>query len=195
MIPTDTAHRKVPANDHARRPGGFTLVELMVTLFVAAVLMAIAIPSFRHIISSTGAGAASNELLAALRYARTEAVTRGSQVAVNASTSGEWEDGWSVVAVATSAGGTDTVLRRHGALKAGYNVLALPDNTVRMAFNPQGVTGQRTVLTLADTDTASRTESKVLVIEPSGAIYSCRPPSHGTKQTLETPCRKEEGTP
>lgn len=174
---------------------GFTLVELMVTIFVAAVLMAIAIPSFRHIISSTNAGAASNEMLAALKYARTEAVTRGSRVAVNASSSGQWGDGWSVMAVAASAGGSDTILRRHDALKSNYAVTALPDKTVRMTFDAQGVTGQRAVLTLTDTDSAARTDPKTIVIEPSGSIYTCKSPVDGTKPTLETPCRAEESTP
>ncbi len=58
--------------------GGFTLVELMVTIFVAAILMAIAVPSFKHIIASSRLTTVSNSLVDALNTARMEAIKRNS---------------------------------------------------------------------------------------------------------------------
>lgn len=65
----------------ARRFGaGFTLVELMVTIFVAAILMAIAVPSFRNITTSSRLTTTANSLVSALHAARMEAIKRNADV-------------------------------------------------------------------------------------------------------------------
>ena len=71
-----------------RRPGGFSLVELMVTITVMAILLAIAVPSFRDVIHRNHVSSSSNELLASLAYARTEAITRSQLVSMCPSSSG-----------------------------------------------------------------------------------------------------------
>lgn len=50
----------------------------MITIAVAAVLLSIAIPSFRNLILSNQLATISNEWVAAVNYARSEAVKRGS---------------------------------------------------------------------------------------------------------------------
>lgn len=57
-----------------RRQSGFTVIELMVTLAVAAILLTVAVPSFEAVINSNRLSAASNELMAALQTARMEAI-------------------------------------------------------------------------------------------------------------------------
>jgi len=64
---------------HAR---GFSLVELMVTIAVLAILLAIGIPSFASLIASNRLTSATNELVAALQTARTEAIRRNVRVTV-----------------------------------------------------------------------------------------------------------------
>ncbi|MES9948898.1 MAG: GspH/FimT family pseudopilin [Candidatus Thiodiazotropha sp.] len=53
---------------------GYTLLELLVTLAIAAVLMAFVVPGFQGLIERNNVAATSNDMLGALLYARSEAV-------------------------------------------------------------------------------------------------------------------------
>ncbi|WP_215395794.1 GspH/FimT family pseudopilin [Rheinheimera oceanensis] len=68
---------------------GFTLVELMVTVAVLAIVMAVAVPSFTNLINSNRLTAQANEMLAALILARTEAIKRNESIVFCHSTDGE----------------------------------------------------------------------------------------------------------
>ncbi|MCG5496885.1 GspH/FimT family pseudopilin [Ectothiorhodospira variabilis] len=88
-----------------RQTSGLTLVELMVTISVFAILLAIAVPGFQTLVQNTRATTAANELVTALHYARSEAVRRGGNVSVCPLDS-DWADGWSV-RVGTCNGSSD----------------------------------------------------------------------------------------
>jgi len=72
--------------NYRTRQSGFTLLELMVALAVAGILFAIAVPNLRTFIQNNRLTAASNDLLASLQLARTEAVKRQANVVVCATT-------------------------------------------------------------------------------------------------------------
>lgn len=82
---------------------GFTLIELMVVVVIAAVLLAIGVPSFKSFIAGQRVKAATSEFAAAAVFARSEAVKRNAEVGVVAATTG-WKDGWSVTAGAVTLG-------------------------------------------------------------------------------------------
>ena len=84
------------------RTGGFTLIELMVTVVVLAVLLGIAAPSFVSVIQNNRSTALANQLVTAMNLARMEAIRRGVQVTVCSSSdgttcTGNWTDGWLVM--------------------------------------------------------------------------------------------------
>jgi type IV fimbrial biogenesis protein FimT len=84
-----------------REARGFTLVELMITIFVAFILLALALPSFRAVIVSNHVTEATNGLLTDLNLSRSEAVHRGTLVALvnnNGTGSSDWSGGWKVIA-------------------------------------------------------------------------------------------------
>jgi type IV fimbrial biogenesis protein FimT len=59
---------------------GFTIIELMVTLTVAGILLAVGIPSFQQIIANNRLTGQANELVAALTLARSQAITTNRAV-------------------------------------------------------------------------------------------------------------------
>lgn len=104
----------------AARPGGtggergFTLLELMTTVTVAAILMTVAVPSFFNTMRNSRAAANANDLVTALSVARSEAIRRGARVSVCRSSNGtscnfnagaSWATGW-LVFVDTTASDT-----------------------------------------------------------------------------------------
>ncbi len=75
---------------------GFTLVELLVTMTVMAVLLAVAVPSFNSFIVGQKVKTASYDLTVAMVMARSEAVKRNTDVVVAPDTANTWTSGWTV---------------------------------------------------------------------------------------------------
>jgi type IV fimbrial biogenesis protein FimT len=95
---------------------GFSLIELLVVVAIAAVLLGIGVPNMQQYIITSRLAGASNEFFTALTLARSEAVRRGAQVTLatnGAPNSRDWSSGWTMF--------VDT--NRDGALTAGEEVL------------------------------------------------------------------------
>ena len=94
----------------SRTSSGFSLLELMITIVVGAILAALALPSFRTYFIRSNISQTSNGLLAAMNTARTEAIKRNAYVRVDPSTcaTASWSCG-AFVWLPSSTNPSDTV--------------------------------------------------------------------------------------
>jgi len=86
---------------------GFTLIEMMTVVTIMTVLVLAAVPNMRSLIANQRAQSAAYDLIADLALARSEAVKRNKDVALNPATS--WTGGWTIKTVATG----EVVGQRH----------------------------------------------------------------------------------
>jgi len=164
-----------------RDPGGslgFTFIELMLSLTVAAILFAAAVPSLTSFIQNNRSAAQINELHASLSLARSEAIKRNNNISICKSSNDtgcagnadHWHNGWIVFVDndfdgAVDAGEGDEILRVHGAL-TGSNTLTFSQTYVFYSSDGIARAGSNATFTLCDTRGAA--SAKGLVIGPSG---------------------------
>jgi type IV fimbrial biogenesis protein FimT len=161
-----------------RRPTaqtGFTLMELLMTIAIAAIVAMLAIPSFRYVTNSNRIAAEVNGLLGDLQFARGEAIKEGQPVTVCMSKLGQtcdttgnaWNSGWIVYSNPTFTGATTTpaagsILRIQSTFTSTDTFLAAPAVS-SITYNREGYaifgTGfNGTLITLHDsTDTTAWT--------------------------------------
>ncbi len=103
--------RACSADSARHRQQGVTLIELMVTVAVAAILMAAAVPSFNTMIQNNRIAAQVNDFVTAIHAARGEAIKRGMPVTLCSSSNQRscnagqtWNGGWMVFEDTNSSG-------------------------------------------------------------------------------------------
>ena len=111
---------------------GFSLVELLVTVSIVAILAAVAIPNFNSTLQNNRAETEVSDLQRAFNYARLEAITRGVSVRIAPTTGTDWTAELQV----TLASGAQTVLRKVTPLSSGATLVAA--NVAAVEFNNLG---------------------------------------------------------
>lgn len=143
-----------------RRPAarGFTMLELMVGLAVAAILLRLAAPSVASIYRGNRVQTESSQFVSDMQYARSEAIRRGLPVtlcpssdgsaciAKTAASANDWAQGW-IVFHDQDGNGTvdsgDTVLRKRAAFTGGDTFVATDGSSnaiPRVTYNREGFT-------------------------------------------------------
>lgn len=150
------------------RQTGFTLVELMVTLTVLAILIAVGVPGFAQFVQGQRTTTQVNELIGILNLARSEALTRGRPVAIR-SMDGDFNTGFQLWRDGNNNGAyndaADELLRDFQAPdRATY---AFP--TDPMVFQPNGwLGGTYTLNVLADN--CKQENNRTITISRTGAV-------------------------
>ncbi|MCP5132162.1 MAG: GspH/FimT family pseudopilin [Gammaproteobacteria bacterium] len=140
------------------RKCGFTLLELIMTLAIAAIVITLGVPGFQEVIRNNRITAQTNELITALNLARSEAIKRGVPVTMcktsysvtatspptACNTSADWQQGWIIYAdpgsndgvIKTSEG--DEILRVKEAMPTGFKLGTGGTFTNWIAYLPTG---------------------------------------------------------
>jgi len=79
-----------------QRSFGFTLIELIVTIALIAVIAGFAVPSFSTMVANSRLASTSNDLVGLFNYARSEAVKTGRRVNITPTSGSDWSNGISV---------------------------------------------------------------------------------------------------
>ncbi|MGK0411019.1 MAG: prepilin-type N-terminal cleavage/methylation domain-containing protein [Shewanella psychromarinicola] len=126
---------------------GFTLIELMVTITVAAILLAIGVPSLTSLYEGIRARSVISTIESSFVFARSQAVSYGSRVSIcpmtTTSCGSDWTKGFSVFidngtvgSMDTTNGIADVVLRKVDAFNSNDFIKS---DLARYSFNPDGM--------------------------------------------------------
>lgn len=154
---------------------GFTLIELVVTVAVLAILLGVAVPAFQDTLAKRRLVGAAEQLYADLQYARSEAIKRNASVVVSFSTGTDWCYG---IALATCACGTPGSCQLDGVEKvvssSNFRGVSLPSADLtfsgeKTTFDPRRGT--------ANNGTASLTSSSIgtvkVIVSTPGRVRIC----------------------
>lgn len=131
-----------------RKPRGFTLIELMVVVALAAILAAMAAPSFKSFVSGQRVKTAASDFAMAAIFARSEAIKRNADVTITSVTAGAagWKDGWTV-----AVGGTPLNQQQ------AYNGVTFSGPASAITYNGSGrLSAAVTTMTITGTDGSAR---------------------------------------
>lgn len=143
---------------------GFTLVELIITMFIAILIVALGVPAYSNFVDNNRMITTTNELVTDMLVARSEAVKRNNPVTICASSDGascsnanDWSTGWIVFDDVNANGQVDgaTVFRSHGQVVGNQMSARITAGsaTTFISFNGDGF--PRTAANLVQTATFS----------------------------------------
>jgi type IV fimbrial biogenesis protein FimT len=120
---------------------GFTLIELMVTISIMGILIAIASPSFSRMITGNKISSVRDNLISSIQFAKTEAISLNTNIAICPSSNGsscsgtsDWTQGW-IVYQDSGTGTTSTVASVVRIVNETTNVNVI-HNGVTASLNP-----------------------------------------------------------
>lgn len=159
-----------------RRAAGFTLIEMMIAIAIAAILLGMAVPSFQNATLSSKLTGEANSLVASMRLARDEAIKRNAAVTLCVSadgvscTTGGWQQGWIVLFTDTGASpNTNTVLQQKSASPNGYRITE-GSGTSTLSFRPAGMAATPASMTVCRSTPTAGSQERIVTLEGSGRV-------------------------
>ena len=199
MNPTPSNHRspwRVRKTDTASKSmSGVTLVELMVTVALISILMAIGMPSYKYVTSANRLSAEVNGLLGDMQLARGQAIKEGQTVVVCSSTDGatcagstSWQSGWIVFSDVNANGTVDpgeTIWRVQNPFNSSDTFTA-DNNISAVSFNREGFAPGANAVTITLHDSTSNSKwTRCLKINTVGMLTTTR---YSTTSGWPGPC-------
>lgn len=169
-----------------RRVGGFTLIEVLVTMSIMAIMLGLAAPSFVSFQRNSELTATANSFVGALAAARSEALKRQLNVFV-VPQDGSWANGLTIFAdvnrdSALTPSGTDVVIMRTDKIPSSVTTLAYTGGAY-IEFNGSGfMTTVANSIALAgslDFVGTPNTEVRRVITSPAGRLRVCKPADNG----------------
>lgn len=145
-----------------RRPGrpalaGFTLLEMVVVMAVAALLLGLAAPAMDSLVARQRLRSASYDLVSDLTLARSESLKRASQVRLAPIAEGDWRSGWRL----TDSSGA--LLAQRNPLGGAVQVSPAP---AEVTFNARGMVNASDPVRFGMSD--SHGTLRCIALDPSG---------------------------
>ncbi|NIN34726.1 MAG: prepilin-type N-terminal cleavage/methylation domain-containing protein [Gammaproteobacteria bacterium] len=172
--------------DFIYKQAGLTLLELMATVGIAAILAAFALPNFSIMVKNNCITTSSNSIISSFHVARSEAVKRQATVTITAASAdatNEWGTGWDVTLDEdrNNNGALDSGedYNGNGALDAaalirtvslGCNLTTIddPDDLTTFVYQPSGFIDRMGTLEVCDDRTAEN--GSVISLSATGRI-------------------------
>jgi type IV fimbrial biogenesis protein FimT len=162
--------------DIKTRQNGFTLIELMITIVIVAVLLSLAGPSFVETIRTNRIQTNTDTLYTSLITARSEALKRNQHVAMcrssdgaTCASSGGWEQGWLMYADEDADNTLDAgldpepIINVYGELLHGYTLRTGSNFTNRVVYRQDGSSSQIDTFVLCDSEANLATAREIVV--------------------------------
>jgi type IV fimbrial biogenesis protein FimT len=134
---------------------GFTLLELIIIIAILGITTALAVPGLREMISNNRIQSNASDFVAALQFAKAEAVARVNPVTLcksanltDCAADGDWQQGWIVFSDDNGdavVGADDEVLLNHEALNANITFGGTAGVTDSITLRPSGTSSITTV--------------------------------------------------
>lgn len=181
---------------YRQRQKGFTLLELMVTLVIGGILLSLAIPNLRTYVANTRITTTTNEMLATINVARTEAIKRGASVLLckssdvdpetptnsscDSNAQSHWHQGWLLYAAPSantptnfntgSGAPTDTtpLILASDSVDSGITVISNAAGTGFLHFDQRGFLRNNNMAVLAICDDRGEDAGRVIEISRLG---------------------------
>ena len=161
---------------------GFTLIELMISIVVLSVLLTVGVPTMLSAAEKRETISAAEEIYSQLQFARSESVSRSTQIFANIVAGADWAIGISddpncdpsdnspACEVPDVNGGNAIT---HLFTAAGYNQITLTTTSNQITFSPQRATA--TAATIDVASTRNRGYTIRIVVGVLGQISICSP--------------------
>lgn len=180
-------------SESGAKANGFTLIELMVTLAVLAILLFMAAPSFIEWRMNTQLVAQTNHVINALGVARSEALKRNSAVDLEFIKTGDVVSAWRIYEDKDFDGKftepSDDLILQTEALPEAIELIS-GRNKIRYDGSgfARGAATTTIKLGYMDNDSKQLKAARHVVVNNTGRVRSCKPASlDGVTELADTP--------